>query len=208
MRYSASTVSGCSAEHLCSLYRLASLISEPRRGVKPAFTEQHVVALILLASWEPIGRPSLSRILGLGDTATKTLLRRTREAGLVVNVGRRGVRTVDDVRSYVEALRPCISGRCVALHIGCEPWCRMSSGLKPVLLLRDELVKLGISFEVIACCGERIMVPGAGTREERMVKLECDQCLEAATTCVLLTREAHVLDLSGVVTAAARVMCG
>ncbi len=207
MKSCADTGYVCNRDALCTIYNMAVKVAEPRRGVRPAFEVKHVIALILVALNEPIGRPSISRILGLGDTATKTLVRRAREEGLIVGVGRRGVLTVKEVASLIEALRPCMTEHCVSFYVGCEPWCESVSRLEPLLRLRDELVKLGLNIRLIACCSRGVRVPGADESIVKEVYWACKECIESASTCVIFSGTVSVLELSGVIEAAARIVC-
>ncbi len=64
-------------------------VIEPRRGVRPAFTAYEVLRAITLiySSVRGLGRPTLMKMLGLGEASTRTLLRRLLEAGLVSSRG-------------------------------------------------------------------------------------------------------------------------
>ena len=68
-----------------SLNKLFFDISSSRRGVKPSFEPAHVLkALMLLYENEPIGRTKLSKLLGIGVTSTRTLIRRLKDYKLIL----------------------------------------------------------------------------------------------------------------------------
>jgi len=59
-------------------------ISSPRRGIKPRFSEYHVVKIIeILKSEGPLGRIVLSRLLKLGESSTRSLIKRLKEHELI-----------------------------------------------------------------------------------------------------------------------------
>ncbi len=103
----------------------------------------------------------MSRILGLGDSAAKTMLRRMGEAGLVEKRGRVGVEASNWVRDAFASLRLCSTGDagrvCVAFDT-CSYFCSATS---QVIRLRDALVVHGLQPTLIMCCDEDMIAPGA-----------------------------------------------
>lgn len=85
-----------------------SRICEIRGGVKPAFDEYHVIkALKLIKEKQPIGRITLSKLLNLGESSTKNLIRRLNVYGLVNIDEVAGVLLTDKglrLMSYIEGL--------------------------------------------------------------------------------------------------------
>ena len=78
-------------------------------GRAPAFTEVHVVkALETLGTEEPVGRIRLSKILGLGEGETRTLVRHLRNEN-VVEVSRTGVVLSDLGEKILSDLRSNLS---------------------------------------------------------------------------------------------------
>lgn len=64
---------------------LEGLLRERAPGPSPSFSLFHVIkALELIAKEGPIGRGTLSKRLGTGEGATRTLIDRLRNAGLIV----------------------------------------------------------------------------------------------------------------------------
>jgi biotin operon repressor len=82
---------GTSREGACRGLEVLARIAEPQRGGETGYTIFHAVKLLEKLCEEPMGRPKITRLLGLGESSVKTLLRRLKEAGLVVEE-RRGHR--------------------------------------------------------------------------------------------------------------------
>lgn len=61
-------------------------------------------ALLLIADEEPIGRPSISRILGIGDKRARNIVAKLREAGLV-DVSRAGARLTGEAWRLLRGIR-------------------------------------------------------------------------------------------------------
>ena len=194
-----------SASSLCRLYELVSEAAKPRRGVSPSFREWHVLAYMLLAREGPLGSPLASRILGRGDTAVKTMIRRLRELGAVETLGVAGTTLRRVYRELLDSMGLCVSrSRCVGLDC-----CIDTCDLRFVLALRDSMIGVGVQPRLILCCrGGVFEAPGA-PRDiiEEYVEL-CSACSGERRVCVVLEGEASVLDVAKVVVAAARVVCG
>lgn len=125
-------------------------------GIKPEFGRYHVyLALELLVEGRPIGRKSLSKVLGIGEGSVRTLIRRLRELGLIsvdpvagVLITSLGVKLVEAVRSRLEIIgyadvdECSICGNCriaaVLLRDGINDVRRTG-----VLRIRDLIVKKG-----------------------------------------------------------------
>ncbi|MCE4624702.1 MAG: BlaI/MecI/CopY family transcriptional regulator [Desulfurococcales archaeon] len=72
-----------SPEQACRAARLISEAMRPERGGSPSYRAYHVIEALRLASRAPVGRPYLSRRLGLGETPAKTLIGRLERLGLL-----------------------------------------------------------------------------------------------------------------------------
>ncbi len=68
---------------------LKELVGGKAPGPTPSFLTVHVIKALELIAEKPIGRNKLSKELSLGEGATRTLVERLREHGLIL-VGRRG----------------------------------------------------------------------------------------------------------------------
>jgi hypothetical protein len=69
---------------VATLKALLQEIAASRKGVKPSFEAVHVIkTFLILYENEPMGRNTLSKMLGLSITSTRTLIRRMREWSLV-----------------------------------------------------------------------------------------------------------------------------
>ncbi len=150
-------------------------VIEPRRGVRPAFTAYEVLRAITLihSSVRGLGRPTLMKMLGLGEASTRTLLRRLSEAGLITSRGygfavtEHGKHIADLINNYilvVEHLPPeDVCSECTLSGVVLrEP---LSSELrgKPVLAIRDTAVREGARGAlVIASEGHHLYLPLPG----------------------------------------------
>jgi len=74
------------------------------RTVRPSFREGDVLGVLLLLAEEPVGRYAIRDVLGLGDAAARTLLRRLQRLGLVRPAGRKGHVLTDRGRMVAEKL--------------------------------------------------------------------------------------------------------
>lgn len=63
---------------------LKELLEEKAPGPFPSFAIYHVIKALELIAKEHVGRGKLSEQLGIGEGATRTLLNRLKEAGLIV----------------------------------------------------------------------------------------------------------------------------
>ncbi len=77
-----------------------------RMGVRPSFRECHVFkTLAYLLEAGTAGRPSIIKVLGLGEASVKTLLRRLRESGLAVTHRPEGTSLTDLGEAIAKALK-------------------------------------------------------------------------------------------------------
>ncbi len=73
-----------SQQQACQAVRAVLEAARPARGGAVGFTAYHAYrALEAIARNQPVGRPTLTRILGLGEAPVKTLLQRLCNQGLV-----------------------------------------------------------------------------------------------------------------------------
>jgi len=77
-------------------------------GRTPTFTQAHIIqALEILGAGEPVGRIRLSKILGLGEGETRTLVRHLRNEGIIeisragITLSRLGKKLLSDLRSIL-----------------------------------------------------------------------------------------------------------
>ena len=186
---------------LCRLYRIAVEASKPRRGVSPAFREWHVIGYLLLASRGPLGRPLASRILGLGDTTVKTMIRRLRGLGVVQATGA-GSRLDDVYLEAVNSLNLCSARGCIGFDVCTDSECSLSL----ILRLRDSFVSVGLSPVLILCCKGGIVAPGAPPDAVEVYGVGCGQC-RGRSIC-LVVENATVIDIAKALYAVGRVLCG
>ncbi len=118
----------------------------------------------------------MSRMLGLGDSAAKTMLRRMSETGLVEKRGRVGVEASRWVRDAFKSLRVCNASDanrlCIALDT-CGYFCGSTSS---VIRLRDALVVHGLQPALIMCCDEGMVAPGAPSQYIEEYGSACRGC--------------------------------
>ncbi|MBS7288080.1 MAG: hypothetical protein KIH01_04885 [Candidatus Freyarchaeota archaeon] len=74
------------------------------RTVRPSFREGDVLGVLLLLAEEPVGRYAVRDVLGLGDAAVRTMLRRLQRLGLIRPAGRKGHVLTDKGRLVAEKL--------------------------------------------------------------------------------------------------------
>ncbi len=79
---------GTSREDTCGALNTLVDVAKPMRGGDVGYTIFHAYRLLAEICDKPLGRPKISRLLGLGESSVKTLLRRLREAGLVMETSR------------------------------------------------------------------------------------------------------------------------
>lgn len=138
----------------CELLSTLLKATEPKRGGMPTYTAYHVVAALRESEKGPVGRQRLSRILGLGEASTRTLMEWLVETGLAVKAGRgvkpsnRGSRLVKAVEMLVsihKGLPSPIEGGYIVMVRGVEP----PEDLTRVYSIRDYLVAEGCRLTVI-----------------------------------------------------------
>lgn len=151
---------GIKAEDFCAALSILTSLAAERRGVRPRFTRCHMLrALEVLSRHGPMGRPTLMRLLGLGETSTKNMIRRLREQGLVAvdPVGGayltpKGHELLSTLTRYLALLstkapRPLAPWNCVSV------WSIRLVGAfvgpENVIKLRDEAIRAGVEGAVI-----------------------------------------------------------
>ncbi len=145
------------------LYKIVSYALAPRKGVKPVINEAHIVkTLILLYTNGPLGRQALSRILGVGESSIRTLIRRLKELGLV-NVSKAGGAYLTSTGEIVikRFLKKIVPPRVVNTaglsylklsENACAIVLRSSCREKlDVLRIRDSLIRCGAEAALIIC---------------------------------------------------------
>ena len=191
---------------LCRLYRIAVEAAKPRHGVRPGFTPWHVIAFMLMAWSGPVGRPTVSKMLGIGDTAAKTMLRRLREMGVIIQVGRSGSILNRELRGVVEKLGLCVSRECIGFD-GCMLDSMCVEGLGAILRPRDSLVSLGHEPLLIMCCGGAPTAPGPPPEIVKSYSERCGDCM-GSSLCVLYPSPVNpIVDAAILLYGVARVVC-
>jgi len=171
------------------LHRIVSYTLAPRRGIKPIINEAHTVkTLILLYTKGPLGRQALSKILGIGESSVRTLIRRLKELGLV-NVSKAGGAYLTNtgeaiVKRLLEKIVPPkvidISGLNYlklsrkACAIVLRDYCKE----KPdVLHIRDSLIRYGAEAALIICVrkGKFILLSPQGNGIDETVIKELNE---------------------------------
>ncbi len=78
-----------SQREACQAVEAVLRAAESSRGGSVGYTPYHVyTALKLLSERDPLGRPRLQRLLGLGEAPVKTLLQRLEALGLAAKAGK------------------------------------------------------------------------------------------------------------------------
>ncbi len=152
-------------------------VIEPRRGIRPAFTPYEVLRAITLIhnSVRGLGRPTLMRMLGLGEASTRTLLRRLLETGLIVSKGygfmitERGKHLAELISKYVLIIEHLPSDEicidCTLSGVVLREPLSSSFKDKPVLAIRDTVVREGAKGAlVIALESDHLYLPLPGER--------------------------------------------
>ena len=137
-------------------------IAKPLRGGDVGYSVFHAYRLLVEACEKPVGRPRLSRLLGLGESSAKTLLRRLREKGLLSETGRGHRATIlgCSVASTVSSLIEVSLAELGSLELGeASEWGRVAiiatramdppTDLVSVYRIRDELVAEGCRAAII-----------------------------------------------------------
>ncbi len=138
-------------------------------GREPSFVEVHVLkALETLGSEDAVGRVRLSRVLGLGEGMTRTLVRHLREEGLV-EISRSGVFLSEFGRRVFSELRSRIGGEAVVpgspLTVGSSNLAVLVRGVGGGVRLgveeRDAAIRVGaLGATTLVFRGGRLTVPG------------------------------------------------
>ena len=152
-------------------------VVEPRRGIKPAFTPFEVFGTLYLLykSVKGVGRPTLMRLLGLGEASTRTLLRRLSEAGIIMSRGygfmvtERGRRIIEFISNHItlaEKLpRDEVCDGCSLSGIVVRPPLSSELRQRHVLDVRDAVVREGArgALVVVSEDGQLFLpLPGGG----------------------------------------------
>ncbi len=167
--------------------RLSNIVNEvcaPQRGVRPGFDGRHVLkALLLIYEREPIGRITLSKLLGIGETSVRTLIRRFRALGLVEvdAVGgcfltERGKILAEKFRRYVRRIEDvsALMGddlRLDSVALAALVDSRLVDSFHP-MTIRDTFVRNGASACIVARYrGGKLVLPPEDVGEERFPSL-------------------------------------
>lgn len=167
-----------------------NILTAVRQGNKPNYDKAHVMlALIYIKNEGPIGRISLMRKLGLGESTIKTLLRRFKEQKLIIidRVGGaiitdKGIELLSSIEKLIKVKETTLfsinwdtvmivikSGKSILDKIG-------------VLKLRDFIIRLGAESVLIAEVLENKIFLPPFTDEKSMsnllneIKANCDKC--------------------------------
>ena len=161
-----------------------------------------MIGYLLLAYQGPVGRPIASRVLGLGDTAVKTLQRRLREMGVVETHGAVGTGLRGEYVKLVEEMELCRARDCIGFNT-----CTMNpcESLSQVLRIRDSLVSAGVNPRLILCCEAEPVAPGAPSSAINEYASGCMKCI-GRKLCIA-TRWTSVSDIARILYAVARAVC-
>ncbi len=135
-----------SLQRACQAVRAVLKAAEGVRGGSPAFNAYHIYrTLAILEKGGPVGRPTLARELGLGESPVKTLLQRLEDLGLAIKTGRGHVLS-DDGWRIIRSLRDVIiMGKAPRSPLGdsmfiASPLVRSPKNLVDVYNIRDYIV--------------------------------------------------------------------
>ena len=147
-------------------------LAEARKGIRPSFTPYHLLkTLSILSEKGEVGRPALSITLKLGEASVKTMLRRLREAELVISrrpsgtaltpKGKELIRKLSEAISFVNDLdvsdlcKECIGSATVIR--GGEVKLQEFGG---VIRARDTVVREGgVGAVILFVRGKELMLP-------------------------------------------------
>ncbi len=151
----------------CNIVDLVREIASYRKGLKPAFHTGHVIATInYLYNEGPAGRKILSKMLGLGETSVRSLLKRLQKHGLVVIDRVAGAYLTDKGREVAEKLRKYIRVKPATKILNWDNPILVAVMVKPpentsVLLIRDKAVSVNADAALISVFdGADLKVPG------------------------------------------------
>jgi len=172
---------------------LNELVKE-RRGVKPRFSRCHILkALQVLLEHEPIGRPTLKKLLSLGETSTKNMIKRLRELKLVEVDIVGGSYLTDRGREIAEllvgALKPLPK---MKIDSSIAPWRASSTWLLKhlgtlvrtdnIVKIRDEAIKAGVEGVVILIYKKESLIMPTSSKLEHVtgviIPKNCSHMLE------------------------------
>ncbi|MEM1927706.1 MAG: hypothetical protein QXS85_03085 [Acidilobaceae archaeon] len=163
---------------------LESLV-KPERGGRPSFTLYHIYVALRELRREPLGRPTLSRVLELSDSSVKTLLARLEKRGLVARsrggayLTEAGAELLDWLESRLSICETSLSieqwGRVAVITVACvNPPVREVDALA----YRDFFISAGCSKAMIGGLVEkRITMPGLPPDLEEKISSEVSRCV-------------------------------
>lgn len=151
---------GVEALDFCAALSILTSLAAERRGVRPRFTRCHILrALEALGRHGPMGRPTLMKLLELGETSTKNLIRRLREQGLAVVDPVGGAYLTPKGRDLLSTLTKYLALLSTRAPRPLAPWNCASVwsirligafvGPENVIRLRDEAIRAGVEGAVI-----------------------------------------------------------
>lgn len=154
----------------CDAARILLEAVKPEKGGTPGFKAFHALRALEASMNEPgIGRPRLQSLLGLGEAATRTLIIRLVEAGLVEKASRGikpsslGIKVLETLRNRLtveETIESIVDewGQTILAIIAVEP----PTSLTQVYRVRDYLVEEGCKTAVIGGLVDgSVKLPGA-----------------------------------------------
>jgi predicted transcriptional regulator len=151
------------------LQMMGKVVGKSAPGRTPAFTEVHVVkALETLGTEEPVGRIRLSKVLGLGEGETRTLVRHLRNED-VIEISRAGIvlsdlgeKILSDLRSNLgEAFEVPESSLTVGPHNVAVLIKNVADSVKYGLEQRDAAIRAGaLGATTLVFRNDRLTMPG------------------------------------------------
>lgn len=167
-----------------------NILTAVRQGNKPNYDKAHVIlTLIYIKNEGPIGRISLMRKLGLGESTVKTLLRRLKEQKLITidriggaTITDKGIELLNSIEKLIKVKETTlfsINWDTVMIVIKSGKSILDKTG---VLKLRDFIIRLEAESVLIAEVLENKIFLPPFTDEKSMsnllneIKANCDKC--------------------------------
>jgi len=164
-------------EVLGVLKTINAIIEKRAPGIPPSYTEAHVLmALENIGSHGSIGRQRLSRILDIGEGATRTMVKRLSLEGLI-KVSRGGITLTRKGENLLSESRKKISGEIKvpksSITVGCSNTAVLvrnaASAVKRGIEQRDAAIKIGaLGATTLVFDGSKLIIPSV--EEEKFMR--------------------------------------
>ncbi len=197
-------------DRYCNIIDLLRPITSRRGGVKPSFHPGHVIKTIeYLMEKGPAGRKILSKVLCLGETSVRSLLRRLAQQGLV-NIDRvAGAYLTEDGERLARILEEMISVYTDVKLFGWSNSVVIIVSMKPpsntsVLTIRDKAVSVNANAALVTFYENSVLrIPGLPTdREEyrevlKILKDLGDRVCRGSCTIIYASLRSEPLEIEG-----------